>query len=93
MKECKVYNKCYPTSLHGYKTELPKEKLEESREEWDRKQKDFNCATVDMSLEVISMCVGPVMVRYNLSNRVVKTYAMLDTRSQATLTKRVCQVI
>ena len=48
---------------------------------------------MNMSLEVIIMCLGPVMVRYKLSNRVVKTYAMLDTRSQATLTKRVCQVI
>ena len=40
-----------------------------------------------MSSEVISMCVVPVMVRHKLSNRVVKTYFMLDTCSQATFVK------
>ena len=40
-----------------------------------------------MSSKVISMCVTPVMVRKKLSNRVVKTYAMLDTCSQATFAK------
>ena len=33
------------------------------------------------------MCVVPVMVRHKLSNRVVKTYAMLDTCSQGTFAK------
>ena len=33
------------------------------------------------------MCVVPVMVRHKFSNRVVKTYAMLDTCSQATFAK------
>ena len=33
------------------------------------------------------MCVVRVMVRYKLSNRVVRTYAMLDTCSQATYAK------
>ena len=46
-----------PTSLHSYKTEKPKENLEKSREERDNEQKDFHCATVNMSSEVISMCV------------------------------------
>ena len=73
--------------MHGYKTEKPKEKLEKSREERDNEQKDFLYATVNMSSEVISMCVVPVMVRHKLSNRVVKTYAMLDTCSQATFAK------
>ena len=40
-----------------------------------------------MGSEVISMCVVPVMVRHKLSNRVVKTYAMLHTCSQATFAK------
>ena len=40
-----------------------------------------------MSSEVISMCVVPVMVRHKLSNLVVKTYAMLDTCSQAKFAK------
>ena len=55
-----------------------------SRAEKDNEQKDVHCATVNMSLEVIRMCVVHVMVRHKLSNRVVKTYAMLNTSSQAT---------
>ena len=45
-KECKVCKKRHPTSLHGYKTEKPKEKLEKSREEKDNEQKDFHCSSV-----------------------------------------------
>ena len=86
-KECKVCKKRHPTSLHDYKAEIPKEKLEKSREEKDNKQKEFHCAIVNMSLEVISMCMVPVMVRHKLSNRVVKTYAMLNTCSQVTFAK------
>ena len=86
-KECKVCKKRHLTSLHGYKTEKPKEKLEKSCKEKDNEQKDFHCATVNMRLEVISMCVVSVMVKQKLSNHVVKTYAMLDTCSPATFTK------
>ena len=67
-KECKVYK-----NLHGYQIEKPKGKLENSREEKHNEQKDFHCATANMSSEVVSMCVVPVMVRHKLSNRVVKT--------------------
>ena len=81
------------TSLHGYKTEKPKEKLEKSREERDNEQKDFLYATVNMSSEVISMCVVPVMVRHKLSNRLVKTDAMLEACSQARFAKENYQVI
>ena len=82
-KECKVCKKRHPTSLYDCKTEKNKEKLK-SRAEKDNEQKDVHCATVNMSLEVIRMCVVHVMVRHKLSNRVVKTYAMLNTSSQAT---------
>ena len=73
--------------MHGFKTEEPKEKLENGPEEKDNEQKDIHYATVNMSSEVISMCVVPVMVRHKLSNHIVKTYAMLDTCSQATFAK------
>ena len=75
------------TSLHGYKTEKPKEKLEKSCEERDNKQRDFHCAIANMSSEVITICVVPGMVRHKFSNRVIKIYAMLDTCSQATFAK------
>ena len=84
-KESKVCKKKHPTSLHSYKTENSEEKLEKSREEKDNEQKDFQCATVDMKSEGISMCMVPVIIK--LSNRVVQTYAMLDTCSQATFAK------
>ena len=73
--------------MHGYKTEKPKEKLKKSRKEKDIVQKDFCYATVNIILEVISMFVVPVMVRHKRSNQVVKTYAMLNTCSQATFAK------
>ena len=76
-----------PDFFTQFKTEKPKEKLEKSREERDNEQKDFHCATVNMSSEVISMCVVPVMVRHKLSTHVVKTYAMLNTCSQAAFAK------
>ena len=86
-KECKVCKKRLLTTLHGYKTEKPKEKLKKSRKEKDNVQKDFRCATVNIILEVISMFVVPIMVRHKRSNRVLKTYAMLNTCSQATFAK------
>ena len=64
----------------------PKKNLK-SREEKYNEQKDLHCATVNVSLQVISMCVVPAKVRYELSNRVVKTYNMLDTCSQETFAK------
>ena len=41
-----------------------------------------------MSLEVINMCVVPVMVRHKLSNCLVKTCPMLDTYIQAMFAKK-----
>ena len=87
-KECKVCKQRHPTSLHGYKTEKKTPpKTEKSHDEKDKEQKDFHCATVNISSEVISMCVVPVMVRHKLSNCVIKTYAMLDTCSQVMFAK------
>ena len=45
-KECQVCKKRHCSSLPGYKTEKPKEKLKKSREGKDKEQKDFLCATV-----------------------------------------------
>ena len=69
-KKMQSLQKKHPTSLHSYKAEKPKEKPEKGREEKNDDQKDFHCATVNMSAEVISMCVVPVMVRHKLSNRI-----------------------
>ena len=43
-------------SLHGCKTEKLKEILEKRLEKNDNEQKDFHCATVNMSWEVITIC-------------------------------------
>ena len=79
--------------MHGYENEKPKEKLGKGREEGDNKQKDFHCATVNMSSEVTIMCVVHVIVRHKFSNRVVKTYTILNTWSQATFAKEKLSVI
>ena len=44
-------------------------------------------ATVNMSSEVISICMVSVMVRHNLSSRIVKKYSLLGTSSPATFAK------
>ena len=62
-----------------YLTEKPQEKLGRGHEEKDDEQKDIHCAIVNMSLEVISMCVLHVIVKHKLPNRIVKIYAMVDT--------------
>lgn len=67
--------------MNGCKIEKLKEKLERCHEENDNEQKDFHCATVNNSLEVISMCAVSVMVRHKFLDGIVKIYAMLDTCS------------
>lgn len=67
--------------MKSYKIEKLKEKLERCHEEKDNEQKDFHCATVNNSLDVISMCAVPVMVIHTFSDGIIKTYAMLDTCS------------
>jgi len=57
------------------------------KKENENENQDFNCATVNTKSEIISMCVVPVIVRHKFSNRMIKTYAMLDTCSQATFAK------
>ena len=49
-------------------------------------KKAFNCATMTLNLQVMSICVVPV-VRHKLSNHTVYTYAMVDICSQATFAK------
>ena len=53
----------------------------------NNKQKDFHCAIVNMSLEVISMFVMSAIVRHKLSNCIVKTYAILNSCGQETFAK------
>ena len=78
-----MFNKSHPTSLHGYKQN---HKVSENETIEDEKQ-DFHCATVNTSSEVIRMCVVPVVVKHKNSNKVIKTYAMLDSCSQGTFVK------
>ena len=70
--------------MHSYKIKKHKEKLKKGREKTDNEQKDFHCATVNTSLEVINMCVVPVMVSHKPSNGIFKTFDMLDTGSHVT---------
>ena len=82
-KECKVCKKRHPASLHGYKSEKSKAKQLDGNSS-DESKVNVNCATSNTKSDVISMCVVPVFARHKLSNCNVKTYAMLDSCSQAT---------
>ena len=62
-------------------------KLEKGYQEKDSVRKDFHCVAVNMSSEVISMCVLRKIVRDQLSNRIVKMYTVLSTCSQAIFAK------
>ena len=86
-KECKVCKKRNPTSLHGYRAEKSKEKQSDGQLS-DGANAHVNCATAKTKSDIISMCVVPVFVRHKLSNRIVKTYAMLDNCSQATFMQK-----
>lgn len=71
--------------MHCDKTKKPQEKLEKGREEKDNEKKDIPCATVNMSSQVIGMCVCVFFLLKLVKNS--KIYSMLDTCSQATFAK------
>ena len=70
--------------MHGDKLDRLREKNEKGDQEKDNEKKNFHCETVNMSLEVPKNCVMPVLVRHTFSDRIGKTYAMLNTSSQGT---------
>ena len=82
-KKCKFCKKRHSTSLHGYKAEKRRAKQQDSNSSEESKV-TVNCATANTKSDVISMRVVPVLVRHELSNCIVKTYAMLGNCSQAT---------
>ena len=85
-KECKVYKKIHPTSLHGYK-EVKSKVKEPDVNSSDQLKVNVNCAAANTKSDVISMYVVPMLARHRLSNCIVKTYTMLDEGIQATFKK------
>lgn len=74
---CKICSKRHHTSVHGFLSR-PKES--------DYKvdvEKSESCYSISHG-QVISMCVVPVRVRHQPSNKTFETIAMLDSCSQAT---------
>ena len=82
-RNAKFVKKRHPASLYGYKAEKSKAKQPDGNSS-DESKVNVNCATSNTKSDVISMCVVPVFARHKLSNCNVKTYAMLDSCSQAT---------
>ena len=86
---CKIYAGKHPTGHHGPKL---KRKGDDSPD--DNKAAEIiksNCANISNTLyaaigsgQVLSMCVVPVKVQHEESNKGIITFAMLDTCSQGT---------
>ena len=69
--------------MHGYKADKNKAKQQDDNS-LEESKVNVKCATANTKSDVIIMCLVLVLVRHKLSNCVVKTYAILDNRSQAT---------
>ena len=88
-KICKVCQAKHPTGLHGYKTKNKKSPNEAKVDDKNEIAMKSNCACIGNAatnpVEVISMCVVLVRLRYCNSDKEVSTFASLDTCRQGTL--------
>ena len=84
---CKVCNGKHPTTLHGYVRKKIDNTQHHCNSEDSEERKDGEvaaCASLNTGMEVRSMFVVPVKLRYGDSGKTLKTYALLDSCSQST---------
>ena len=87
-RQCKVCNGRHPTILYGIKIE--KNKSKKGGDEvaatlaTTKSQNEVKCASVNTGSNVISMCTVRVKIKGSSGNKVIRTYALLDSRSQGT---------
>lgn len=89
-RTCTVCEKKHPTSLHGFKLKERSGEKDQQKEvqhvlnnsciEMER----LKCNGSSTGSDIISMCVVAVNVRHPDSNKIVSTYALLDSCSQGT---------
>ena len=82
----KVRSGKHPTTLHGYVRKKADNTQHQCNSEASEERKDGEvaaCASLNTGMEVISMCVVPVKLRYGDSGETL-TYAILDSCSQGT---------
>ena len=89
-RECKIYLGKHPTGLRGFKSSSKKANGNKSSTDDDKTVRS-NCAYVGDSYSnhtcdptVLSMCVVPVRIQHEKSNKEVISFAMLDACSQGT---------
>ena len=89
-RECKICLGKHPTGLHGFKFSSKKADGNKSRTDDDKTVKS-NCAYVGDSHNnhicdptVLSICVVPVRMQHEKSNKEIISFAMLDACSQGT---------
>ena len=83
----KVCNGEHPTTLHGYVRKKIDNTQHQCNSEESEERKDGEvaaCASLNTVMEVISMSVVPIKLRYGDSGRTLKTYELLDSCSQGT---------
>ena len=75
----------HPTTLHGYVRKKIDNTQHHCNSEESEERKDGEvaaCASLNTDMEVISMRIVPVKLRYGDSAKTLKTYALLDSCSQ-----------
>ena len=86
-RQCKVCNGRHPTILHGIKIEKKKSKKGTDKVAATPKSQDeVKCTSINTGSNVINMCTVPVKIKGSSSNKVIYTYALLDSCSQGTIT-------
>ena len=86
----------HPTPLLGYIPKVMKDKADDSQDNNNSGNIKSNYATLDNDVKcvsttaksgskVISMCIVPVRIKHGDSNKMVTTYAMLDSCGQGSL--------
>ena len=82
-----MYNGKHPTTLHGYVRKKVDNTQHQCNSEANEERKDGEvaaCTSLNIGMEVISMCVVLVNLRHGDSGKTLKTYSLLDSCSQGT---------
>ena len=88
-RQCKICNgRRHPTILQGIKTEKHKSKKDTDEVAatlaTTKSQDEVKCGSINTGSNVISMCTVPVKIKGSSGNKVIRTYALLDSCSQGT---------
>ena len=87
-RQCKVCNGQHPTILHGVKIEKKTSKRGTNEvaatPATPKCQDEVKCASINIGSNVTSISTVPVKIKGSSGNKVICTYALLDSCSQGT---------